>query len=402
MNWRKTMLKPDPSRSQELIERIQGLDSNKRQQLFSKLRQAGVNVARLPIVPARESGLLPLSHAQQRQWFLWLLEPQSAAYNICTALRLKGEFDGAAIEQALQELIARQASLRTRFVEEDGQAWQRILTPQELAFALQRREAAEASPAQAIEACVNEQAMLPFDLTTQPLIRACLLQLASDDHVLVLTLHHIITDGWSMGVLVEELLALYQAARQGTVAQLPELSIQYADYGMWQRQWLEAGERERQLAYWQAQLGSEQAVLALPLDRLRPAAQSFRGASLGLHLPAALRDGLRQLARQQDVSLFTVLLASFQVLLHGYSGQADIRVGVPNANRNRAEAERLIGLFVNTLVFKSLLDGQLPFDALMRAVHLTGQDAQAHQELPFEQLVEALQPERNLSHNPLF
>ncbi|WP_259359059.1 amino acid adenylation domain-containing protein [Pseudomonas fulva] len=396
------MLKPDPARSQDLIERIQGLDGNKRQQLFRKLHQAGVNVARLPIVPARESGLLPLSYAQQRQWFLWLLEPQSAAYNICTALRLKGEFECGALEQALQGLIARQASLRTRFVEEDGQAWQRILTPQELAFAVQHRKAGEANPTQAIKACVDEQAKCPFELTAQPLIRACLLQLASDDHVLVLTLHHIITDGWSMGVLVEELLALYQAARLGTMAQLPELSIQYADYGMWQRQWLEAGERERQLAYWQAQLGREQTVLPLPLDRPRPAVQSLRGASLGVHLPAALRDGLRQLARQQDVSLFTVLLASFQVLLHRYSGQADIRVGVPNANRNRAEAERLIGLFVNTQVFKGLLDGPLPFDAFLRAVHLTGQDAQAHQDLPFEQLVEALQPERNLSHNPLF
>ncbi|MFK0314576.1 condensation domain-containing protein, partial [Pseudomonas sp. NPDC090233] len=396
------MLKPDPARSQELIDRIRGLDTDKRRQLFGKLHQAGVNVARLPIVPASESGLLPLSYAQQRQWFLWLLEPQSAAYNMCSALRLKGALNTQALEQALHALIERQASLRTRFSEVDGQARQRLLAPDELGFVLDRRGTDETQAERAIQVCLGEEAQRPFDLTGEALIRARLLPLASDDHVLVLTLHHIISDGWSMGVLVEELMALYHASEQGTAAQLPLLPIQYSDYGLWQRQWLEAGEGERQLSYWQAQLGGEQTLLTLPTDSPRPALQSLRGASLNLHVPAPLVAGLRQLAQQQDVSLFTVLLGSFQALLYRYSGQADIRVGVPNANRNRAEAERLIGFFVNTQVFKGLFAGPMPFDAVLRALHLTGQDAQAHQDLPFEQLVEALQPERNLSHNPLF
>ena len=218
----------------------------------------------------------------------------------------------------------------------------------------------------------------------------------------MLVQHHIVSDGWSMQVIVDELVQLYSAYRQGEVAQLPALGLQYADYAHWQREWMAAGERERQLAYWRELLGGEQPVLELPTAHARPAVQSYRGASLELELPTPLAEGLNALAQREGVTLFMLLLASFQGLLYRYSGQHDIRVGVPIANRNRVEVERLVGFFVNTQVLKADLDEQITVTQLLQQAKHRSLDAQSHQDLPFEQLVEALQPERSLSHNPLF
>ncbi len=226
------------------------------------------------------------------------------------------------------------------------------------------------------------------------MLRVTLLRVAADEHVLVLVQHHIVCDGWSMQVMIDELVQLYQAFSQGQLLQLPVMPIQYADFAVWQRTWMEAGRRRHW--YWRT-LGGEQPVLELPLDHPRPAVQSYRGARLDVSVEAALVNGLKALAQREGVTLFMLLLASFQTLLYRYSGQSDIRVGVPIANRNRAETERLIGFFVNTQVLKADIDGQMTFSQVLAQVKQRALEAQSHQDLPFEQLVEALQPERSLS-----
>ncbi|MBB3105405.1 amino acid adenylation domain-containing protein, partial [Azomonas macrocytogenes] len=345
-----------------------------------------------------------MSYAQQRQWFLWQLEPESAAYHIPAALRLKGKFDLSALQSSFAALIQRHESLRTTFGQEGEQAVQII--HDRLPFTLDVDDLPETDSTAEQDALIRteveaEVARL-FDLERGPLLRVKLLRLGEDDHVLVLTLHHIVSDGWSTPIMVDELIQLYEGYSQGREVQLPNLPIQYADYAAWQRDWMEAGERERQLAYWTEQLGSEQPILELPSDRPRPTVQSHRGARLDLELDSQLTQNLKSVAQQHNVTLFMLLLASFQTLLHRYSGQTDICVGVPIANRTRMETERLIGFFVNTQVLKAEFDLQLRFSDLLQQVKQTALDAQAHQDLPFEQLVEALQPERNLSHNPLF
>ncbi|WP_338485301.1 non-ribosomal peptide synthase/polyketide synthase [Pseudomonas trivialis] len=334
---------------------------------------------------------LALSFAQERQWFLWQLDPTSAAYHVPTALHLRGQLDTAALEHALQCLVQRHEPLRTTFVEEGERTWQMIHAS--LALPIER----QAIDALAIEQAVAQEIQRPFDLRNGPLMRVKLLEIDAEHQVLVITQHHIISDGWSMQVMVDELVALYQGH-----APLPALPIQYADYAQWQRDWMAAGEQQRQLDYWRARLGSEHSLLELPLDHPRPAVQSHRGARRQIHLDTSLVTELKALAQRQDVTLFMLLLASFQTLLHRYSGQSEVRVGVPIANRNRLETERLIGFFVNTQVLQANLHGQMPFDQLLAQVKQHALQAQAHQDLPFEQLVEALQPARSLSHNPLF
>ncbi|MGX5725422.1 non-ribosomal peptide synthase/polyketide synthase [Metapseudomonas otitidis] len=393
------MLKQESSQAQVLVERIKGLDHPRRQALFRKLAEKGVNLARLPIVPLSEREGLPLSYAQQRQWFLWQLEPGSAAYNMPTALHLKGELDLGALQRSFDTLVARHEPLRTTFVLEDGQPRQRI-HPQGRVD-IEHEHLPGADEAQLAEA-IGREAQRPFDLEHGPLLRVRLLELGEDDRVLVLTQHHIVSDGWSMQLMVEELIALYQGFRLGHDAKLPPLAIQYADYAAWQRQWMEAGERERQLAYWTAQLGGEQPLLELPADRPRPALRSAQGARLSLELDGALFARLKQLAQREGCSPFMLLLASFQLLLQRYCGQGDIRVGVPSANRNRAETERLLGFFVNTQVLRAQVENDASFIDLLQQTRQAALAAQAHQDLPFEQLVDALQPERSLSHSPLF
>ncbi len=268
---------------------------------------------------------------------------------------------------------------------------------------LQVQEVAADLDEAALQALAAAETLHLFNLQQGPLLRVKLLRLAADDHALVITLHHIVADGWSMNVMVDELVALYAAHSQGQRVQLPALPVQYADYAAWQKQWMDAGERERQLSYWTAQLGAgDQPLLELPTDRPRPAEQSYRGARREIPLSLELATALKQLAQRENVTLFALLLASFQTLLHRYSGQVDIRVGVPVANRNRVETEGLIGFFVNTQVLKAEFDSQQTFRSLLQQVKNTVLGAQAHQDLPFEQLVDALQPERSLSHSPLF
>nr|WP_282707237.1 non-ribosomal peptide synthetase [Pseudomonas syringae] len=340
---------------------------------------------------------LGLSYAQQRQWFLWQLDPQNTAYIIPAALRLRGSLDIAALEHSFSALIARHETLRTTFRQQGEQALQIIHPPRALILSV------ESLPSgQTLEACVQQEMQRPFDLEQGPLLRVRLLNLNTDEHVLILTQHHIVSDGWSMPIMVDELVRLYEGYSQGREVSLTALDLQYADYALWQRTWMEAGEQARQLDYWKQQLGDQQPILELPADYPRPVVQSHAGARLAVELEPALIDGLKQVARQQGVTLFMLLLASFQSLLHRHSGQSDIRVGVPIANRNRAETEGLIGFFVNTQVLRAEFDVHTTFNELLQQVKYTALQAQAHQELPFEQLVEALQPQRSLSHSPLF
>ncbi|WP_437884672.1 condensation domain-containing protein, partial [Pseudomonas sp. LRF_L74] len=331
------------------------------------------------------------------------LEPESTAYNMPTALRFKGPLDIDALRSSFESLIARHETLRTTFCQEDEQAVQVIHPAVPFELVVEGLQvSADIDLNHVLKTEVEAEVQRAFDLEQGPLLRVKLLRLSEEDHVLVLTLHHIVSDGWSMPIMIDELVQLYEGYRVGEVVSLPELSIQYADYAIWQRQWMEAGERERQLVYWKEQLGDEQPVLELPLDRPRPSVQSYAGANLEITLDEPLAHSLKQLAKEQGSTLFMLLLASFQTLLHRYSGQSDIRVGVPIANRNRVETERLIGFFVNTQVLKAEFDLNTTFSALLKQVQQAALDAQAHQDLPFEQLVEALQPERSLSHSPLF
>ena len=385
---------------QALIEKVGSLSPQERKALAVLLKQQGVNLFEIAPVFKRQDGEpLRLSYAQERQWFLWQLEPESAAYHIPSVLRLRGRLDLDALQRSFDSLVARHETLRTRFRLDGDEARQEIAASMALPLdivALGPLE--EGALARQVETTIAR----PFDLERGPLLRVSLLRLAEDDHVLVLVQHHIVSDGWSMQVMVEELVQLYAAYSQGLDVVLPALPIQYADYALWQRSWMEAGEKERQLAYWTGLLGGEQPVLELPFDRPRPARQSHRGAQLGFELSRELVEAVRALAQREGASSFMLLLASFQALLYRYSGQADIRVGVPIANRNRVETERLIGFFVNTQVLKADLDGRMGFDELLAQARQRALEAQAHQDLPFEQLVEALQPERSLSHNPLF
>ncbi|UII73718.1 non-ribosomal peptide synthase/polyketide synthase [Pseudomonas sp. HN11] len=349
------------------------------------------SVTALPLVAVTRDQPLALSFAQERQWFLWQLDPTSAAYHVPSALHLRGRLDIAALEQAFQALVQRHEPLRTTFVEEGEHTWQVIHPSLAMPIEQQRVDASS------IEHAVAQEIRRPFDLVNGPLMRVKLLEVEAEHHVLVITQHHIISDGWSMQVMVDELIALYLGQ-----AQLPALPIQYVDYALWQRDWMAAGEKQRQLDYWRTRLGAEHPVLELPLDHPRPAEQSRRGARNQIQLDNALVTQLKALAQRQEVTLFVLLLASFQTLLHRYSGQSKIRVGVPIANRNRLETERLVGFFVNTQVLQADVHGQMAFDQLLAQVKQRTQEAQAHQDLPFEQLVEALQPERSLSHNPLF
>jgi amino acid adenylation domain-containing protein len=387
----------DDQMAYRIMQRFIGLPLEQRKVYLQKMLQEGVSPANLPIPQVRlEATALPLSYAQERQWFLWQLDPQSAVYHIPSALRLKGRLDIVALQKSFESLIARHESLRTQF-RQVGEGMRQEIQPT-YAVVLEPETLAESQ----LKARVEQAIAHPFDLARGPLLRMTLLRLSELDHVLVLVQHHIISDGASMQVMVEEVVQAYTAYSRGLEFELPALPIQYADYALWQRSWMEAGEKQRQLEYWQGVLGGDQPVLELPLDRPRPASQSFRGAALDVVLDDQLAAGVRALAQREGATSFMVLLASFQALLHRYSGQRDIRVGVPTANRNRVETQRLVGFFVNTQVLKADVDEHTSALALLRQTRQRVLEAQAHQDLPFEQLVEALRPQRSLSYSPLF
>ncbi|WP_085638155.1 MULTISPECIES: non-ribosomal peptide synthetase [unclassified Pseudomonas] len=390
--------------SLKLARRFIGLPLEKRQMFLAALQREGVDFSRFPIPAGVEAeDRQALSYAQQRMWFLWHLDPQSGAYNLPAAVRLTGRLNRPALEQAFASLIERHETLRTVFRQQADDSLLQVPLQQPLEI---RRIDLSTLPANEREvqvaAAAQEQSLMPFDLANGPLLRVVLLQLGEQEHVLLLTLHHIVSDGWSMNVLIDEFCRFYDAHDQGIVAELPPLPVQYSDYALWQRRWLEAGEQQRQLDYWLAQMGDEHPVLELPLDRPRPVLPSNLGRRLEHVVEAGLVEQLRGVARQHGVTLFMLLLGTFNVLLHRYTGQTDLRVGVPIANRNRREIEGLIGFFVNTQVLRAQLDGQTRFADLLRDLKETALGAQAHQDLPFERLVEALKLERSLSYNPLF
>jgi amino acid adenylation domain-containing protein/non-ribosomal peptide synthase protein (TIGR01720 family) len=388
------------------LDQIAHLSPEKRKLLELLLKQQGVAMSRAPIIPQpRGADGLPTSFAQRRLWFLDQLEPGSPLYNIPTAVRLSGRLDPTALEHALNELVRRHETLRTTFTERDGEPIQ-VIAPAGAATLSLATIDLRSQPSSVRESAARhlalEEARTPFDLARGPLLRATLLQISDDDHIVLLTLHHIITDGWSMGVLIGELVTLYGAYAHGRSAPLPPLPIQYADFAHWQRTWLQGGALEEQIAYWKQQLGGNLSPLDLPTDRPRPARQSSRGAQRTRQLPRHLTDALRTLGSEESATLFMTLLAAFQTLLHRYSGQDDICVGTPIANRTRAELEGLIGFFANTLVLRATLSGEPSFRALLQQVREMALGAYAHQDLPFEMLVEALQPKRDLSRTPLF
>ena len=345
----------------------------------------------------------PASFAQQRLWFLHYLEPGAASYNLPVALRLTGQLDAGALEESLNEILRRHDALRTRFPVRDGVPVQVVtplrqiaLQPTDLADIPADRRDAEASRAASLEAA------RPFDLAEGPLFRARLFRLEEENHVLVVTMHHIVSDGWSIDVFLKELGLLYEAFRQGQPSPLPELPIQYADYALWQKKWLRGEVLEAQLEYWRKQLAGIPARLELPTDRPRGAAPSHRGATLSAILAPGLLQGLKALARQENATLFMVLLAAFQALLSRYTGEDDIPVGSPIAGRTQQETESLIGFFVNTLVLRGDVKGDPTFRHFLGRVRETALQAYAFQDLPFEKLVEELQPARTLTHTPLF
>ncbi|AOE69285.1 non-ribosomal peptide synthase/polyketide synthase [Pseudomonas fluorescens] len=333
---------------------------------------------------------LPQSLAQNRLWITWQLDPLSSAYTIPGALRLRGELDEDAVRASFQHLIQRHEALRTRFYERDDQAFQRVDANSDFdlhVIDLSHLPAAERDArAQQIR---EDEARTQFDLENGPLLRVTLVRLEDEDHQLLVTLHHIIADGWSLNLLIDEFSRLYAAAAQGQTLALPPLALQYADYASWQRQWLAEGEGQRQLAYWKAQLGEEHPALSLATDHPRSAQQHHTASRHSVRLGASLSEAIRQTAQSHESTPFMLLLAAFQTLLYRYSGQRDIRIGVPNANRPRQETQGLVGFFINTLVLRAELDGRLPFNQLLAATRQAALGAQAHQDLPFEQLLEA-------------
>ena len=383
---------------------IAPLSPEKRKLLLLMLKEQGVSAVQQPTIPRRKDDEpLPLSFAQQRLWFFDQLEPGNAAYNIATAVRLQGSLNIAALQHSFTELICRHESLRTCFAMVADLPRQVIDSAASLPLPLIDLSALSVVEAQReAERLAARAGQRGFDLAQGPLLRVQLLHLSGEEHILLLTLHHIVGDGWSMGILIKEVAALYTAYSSDWPASLPELPIQYADYAVWQRSWLQGEVLEEQLQYWTGQLGDAPPVLQLPTDQPRPAMQSFQGAAVTLSLSGELSAQLEQLSRQEGVTLFMLLLAAFEVLLYRYTEEEDLVVGTPIANRTRAETEGLIGFFVNTLALRTDLSGGPSFRELLQRVREVCLGAYAHQDLPFELLVEALRPERSLSHQPLF
>jgi amino acid adenylation domain-containing protein len=364
-------------------------------------RRAGQNTLFKPIVPLPRDAELPLAFAQQRLWFLDKLAVDSPVYNMPSALRLKGRLHVRALEQALTEIVRRHEALRTSFPEIDGEPAQVFAPPASILLPL--TDLSDLAPVErehAARRLAEADAGRPFDLSNGPLLRVSVLRLAEEEHVLLLTMHHIVSDGWSMGVLLKELTALYEAFVDKRDSPLPDLPIQYADFAAWQREWLSGEVLEAELQFWKQQL-ADVSVLELPADRPRPSLQSFNGAYEHLALSEELTEAIKALGVREGATLFMTLLAAFKVLLRSYTGQHDIVVGTPVANRNWEAIEGLIGFFVNTLVLRTELSDEMSFSEVLQAVREVALDAYAHQDVPFEKLVEELQPERDLSRNPL-
>ncbi|MHC5915817.1 MAG: amino acid adenylation domain-containing protein, partial [Nostoc sp.] len=348
----------------------------------------------IPQVANRESA--SLSFAQQRVWFLEQLQPNSPAYILSNAQRLMGKLNADVLQQSLDAIVVHHQALRTNFIKVDGSPIQVIGTPRPVEL-----KTIKVTQEQ-VESLLNQEAQRPFNLESDLMLRATLLQVDEHQHILLLVMHHIASDGWSTGILWQQLAAVYEAFLSGKPDPLPKLPIQYADFAVWQHQWLSGEILSGQINYWKTQLVGTNTVLELPTDRPRPPVQTYQGAVQSLMLPQTLSASLKELSHQQGVTLFMTLLAAFGTILHRYTGQEDILIGSPIAGRNQVETEGLIGFFVNTLAIRTQLSGNPSFRQLLSQVREVTLGAYAHQDLPFEKLVEELQPERNLSHSPLF
>ncbi|HKP10462.1 MAG TPA: amino acid adenylation domain-containing protein, partial [Blastocatellia bacterium] len=386
----------------ELYERLSALSPQQRALLEARLKQKGL---RLPkpqgIVKRTDAGPAPLSIDQEQLWIVDQIDPGNAAYNVSTAMRLTGRLDIAIIERAINEIVRRHEVLRTTFSAIDGRPVQVVASslnvPLRLTDLAHKAEATEEALRLATQE-INQ----PFDLSRGPLVRARILRLDADEHVLVVAMHHIVADSWSFGVFNQELLALYDAYTAGRTSPLAELSIQYADYAVWQREWLSGDLLEAKLSHWKHLLAGAPTSVELPTDRPRPATQSYRGESRSLTVSEDLMRGLRGLANRERATMFMTMLAAFNVLLFRYSSQRDILIGSPIANRNQPEIQSLIGYFLNMLVLRTRLRADMTFGELLSHVRESSLAAYAHQDLPFARLVQELQPERDVARNPLF
>lgn len=378
------------------------LSPRKKAILDALLDKEGMASTEDKIPRRRESGPAPLSFSQQRLWFFDQFEPASFVYNVLTPVSLRGNLDVSALQEAFNHLVRRHEALRTTFELREGQPVQII--GQQQSIPIRRIDLShQARPEQQeqFHAVFNDETCRPFDLKKGPLLRITLVRMAAEEHALLLAMHHIVTDGWSMNVLVREAVALYAMYSAGLAPGLSPLPIQYADFAVWQRSWLQGEVLEQQLAYWKQHLGAKPAVLELPTDFPRPAVQTYRGASFIFPFSPALSQSLKTFCRAQQATMFMVLLAAFNVLFHRYTGQQEIIVGSPIANRNRKELEGLIGFFANTLPMRTNVSGELSFREVLARLKEAALGAYAHQDLPFEYLVEQFHPERSLSHSPL-
>ena len=387
----------------DLTARLKHGIGERKEQMIALLRNGGRlgRVSIIGLLPRPER--IPLSYAQERLWFLEQLGLVGSAYHVATAIRLEGALDVGALERGIGEVERRHESVRTRFAAVDGQGVQVIDEPQPYRLEVVDLSALgpRAGPGEA-QRLAQAHAAERFDLATGPLLRVKLLRLGAEHHVMLVNMHHIVSDGWSMGVMVREIGALYGAYAAGLSSPLGDLAVQYADYALWQRDWLAGEVLARQVGYWKERLSGAPAALELPSDRLRPALQSFAGGVVEFSLSERLSAQLGELSRREGATLYMVLLAAFSLLLWRYSGQHDVVVGSPIAGRRYRELEQLIGFFVNTLVLRTDLSGEPSFQALLGRVKETALGAYAHQDLPFEKLVEELKPPRDLSRQPLF
>ena len=351
---------------------------------------------------AERGGRVRLSFAQQRLWFIDQLEPGSAAYNVGSAIRVIGDLNIEALRRSFEEIVRRHEVLRTRFEEEEGEPVQVIGESNEVEMAVvELRELGEEEREEAARERAREEAEKPFDLRSGPMLRTVLMRMGEEEHVLVVTMHHVVSDGWSVGVLIREMTALYEAYSRGEESPLAELEMQYADYAIWQREWLKGEVLEEQMRYWREELKGLE-PLEMPTDRARPAVPSHRGGVIPFIIPAEMTRELKGLSQREGVTLFMTFVAAFQLLMSKYSHQEEVAIGTDVANRNRGETEGLIGFFVNQLVLRNDLRGEPTFQELMKQVREVTLGAYEHQDMPFEKLVEELQPERDLSRAPLF
>lgn len=385
------------------LKRIAELSPEKRALLMLRMKKKLESSQKPGIVSRKNKEEYPLSFAQERMWFLDQLVPDSPLYNISAAIRLTGKLNQAALEQSLNEIIRRHEILRVYFTIEAGNPVQKVVSDPKLKLAFSDlSDLASDEREEKIRELATKEARKSFNLSRWPLLRVTLLRLAPEEHVLLLTIHHIISDGWSIGVIIREVATLYNAIMSDKPIEQAELPIQYADFAAWQRNWLQGEVLQKQLAYWKSKLAGQESVLELPIDHPRPAIQSFHGHRLHFTLDQDVSQALREMSRQEGVTLFMTTLAAFKAFLFRYTGQEDISVGSPIANRNQTEIEGIIGFFVNTLVMRSQVNGKMTFRELLQQVRDVALGAYAHQDLPFEKLVEELQIPRDMSHTPLY